>query len=109
MTGISDVLIIGTGFAGSVAAARLVDAGINVTMLERGPWRNTLPVQKANITERSPLPAEGKIGIFLRTIRSGSSPKQITVNKRGLLEIHIDKPVKILASSSVGGCCFSSY
>ena len=33
-----DVVIIGTGFGGSMAALRLANAGLNVLLLERGDW-----------------------------------------------------------------------
>ena len=33
----TEVAIIGSGFGGAVAASRLVDQGVAVVMLERGP------------------------------------------------------------------------
>jgi len=33
-----DVIVIGSGFGGSMAAKPLVDAGMKVLMLERGDW-----------------------------------------------------------------------
>jgi len=101
----ADVIIIGSGFAGSVAAARLVDAGYRVNILERGPWRKTAPVTAAGIPEPVPFPVDGsKPGLTLRSLRFASrGPRQITLNKRGLLEMHIGKGLRTVASSSVGG------
>lgn len=101
----ADVIIIGSGFAGSVAAARLVDAGFKVNILERGPWRKTKPVEEAGITDPVPFPVDGsKPGLTLRSLRLASSgPRQITFNKRGLLEIHLGEGLRTVASSSVGG------
>ena len=100
----ADVIIIGSGFAGSVAAARLVDAGFKVNILERGPWRKTKPVEAAGIIDPVPFPVDGsKPGLTLRSLRLASGPRQITFNKRGLLEIHIGKGLRTVASSSVGG------
>jgi len=33
-----DVIIVGTGFGGSVCAARLAEMGLRVFVLERGRW-----------------------------------------------------------------------
>lgn len=37
----TDVAIIGLGWAGSIIANELTDAGLNVIAIERGPWRDT--------------------------------------------------------------------
>jgi cholesterol oxidase len=101
----ADVIIIGSGFAGSIAAARLVDAGFKVNILERGPWRKTSPVTAAGITDAVPFPVDGsRPGLTIRSLRLASGgPRQITLNKRGLLEFHIGKGLRTVASSSVGG------
>src|SRR6056297_1300253 len=57
MARVHEVLIIGSGFGGSVAAARLAEAGVDVALLERGPWRDTLPVQSMGIPNRIRYPA----------------------------------------------------
>ena len=44
----ADILVIGSGFGGAVAASVLAEAGLNVTLLERGPWRDTVPVRSMN-------------------------------------------------------------
>ena len=100
----TDIIIIGSGFAGSVAAARLVDAGISVRVLERGPWRDTRPVSAAGIKDTVPFPrAGGRPGLTVRNLRMGFGPKQIVLHRRGLLEIHFGKGIRTVTSSSVGG------
>jgi gluconate 2-dehydrogenase alpha chain len=37
----TDVVIIGLGWTGAILAERLTTAGLNVTAIERGPWRDT--------------------------------------------------------------------
>jgi len=44
MTDRIDTLVIGSGFGGAVVAHRLAAAGERVTLLERGPWRDTTPL-----------------------------------------------------------------
>src|SRR6185437_10039831 len=36
-----DVLVVGFGWTGAIAAQELTDAGLNVLALERGTWRDT--------------------------------------------------------------------
>lgn len=86
-----------------MAADRLVRAGLKVRLLERGPWRSTAPVLARRSGNSVPLPVQNRPGLIMRDIRSGGGPREILLNKRGLLEFHLGKGVKTLASSSVGG------
>jgi len=97
-----DIIVIGSGFAGSVAASRFAEKGLQVLVLERGPWRETPEVKAAGITAEK-LPADNKPSLVLRHIRPTVGPKQITLNKRGLLELHVGRGAKTVSSSSVGG------
>ena len=98
----TDIIVIGSGFAGAVAAARFAGQGLQVLLLERGPWRETPAVKAAGITAEK-LPAQNKPSLVLRHIRPPAGPKQITLNKKGMLELHIGHGVKTVSSSSVGG------
>jgi cholesterol oxidase len=44
-----DVVIIGSGFGGSISANRLALAGLKVLVLKRGPGRDSLPVRAMGI------------------------------------------------------------
>ena len=82
----SDIVVIGSGFGGSVVAARLAEAGLGVTLLERGPWRDTVPVRSMGIPQRSPLPRGGQL--FTRLLRGIGSNRlpggRIGLSKHGL-------------------------
>lgn len=100
-----DVVVIGSGFAGTMAAERLVAAGLSVVMLERGPWRDTVPVRSMGIAERTPFP-RGR-GLFIRALRNIHHrwlPKGgVMLNRRGLFEVVVGEGISSACSSSVGG------
>ncbi len=97
-----DVVIIGSGFGGSISANRLALAGLKVLVLERGPWRDSLPVRSMGIKERAPFPYGRKsITHMLRTIQRGR--RRLTLNKSGMYELFSYPGLGVLAVSGVGG------
>ena len=104
----ADVIVIGSGFGGSVAASRLVDAGKAVLLLERGPWRDTLPVREAGITNTRPLPRNGGMTSVIRSLHPPVGPKRgIRLNKSGFLDLWIGQGVKAVCTSGVGEAAIS--
>ena len=100
----AEVIVVGSGFGGSVAASRLVEAGKSVLLLERGPWRDTLPVREAGIANTKPLPRTGGMMSVLRSLHPPFGPKRgIRLNKSGFLEMWIGRGVKAVCTSGVGG------
>ena len=65
----TEILVVGSGFGGAVAASRLVEQGHQVVMLERGPWRNTSAVASMNIRHTAELPRAG----WWQLLRNGLS------------------------------------
>lgn len=105
MTYESEVLIIGSGFGGSVAASRLIEAGFAVTLLERGPWRDTVPVRSMGISDRSPLPQGARLLTHgFRSIRMPLFRKQpLIINRRGFFEAVFGEGLWVFCTSNVGG------
>lgn len=101
----ADVIVIGSGFGGAISAARLAEAKLKVTLLERGPWRDSVPVRSMGIAKRSPFPTGRHL--FTRTVRSlcnSTLPNgKLTLHKQGLYEAYVGKGLNVLCSSSVGG------
>jgi flavin-dependent dehydrogenase len=66
----TDRVVIGSGFGGAVAAARLAESGADVLLLERGPWRETLPVQSMNIRDMAELPYRSWLWLLRNTVKT---------------------------------------
>ena len=99
-----DIIVVGSGFGGAVLASRLVDAGLTVVVLERGPWRDTVAVRAAGIERRKPLPRTGGMMSVLRSLRPPKGPRKgIRLNRYGYLEMWIGDGIKAPCTSNVGG------
>lgn len=101
----TDVIVIGSGFGGSVTAARLAEAGAKVTLLERGPWWDTVPTRSMDINDRTPFP-RGK-QLFTHSLRSIYHPwlpwGRTLLNRKGLFEVYFSKGMEVVCASGVGG------
>ncbi len=99
-----DVIVIGSGFGGSVMAARLTEAGKRVLVLERGPWRDTLPVRAAGIKRRARLPSQNGWWILGRSLRLAWGPKRgLLLNPWGYSELWQGDGIAAPCFSNVGG------
>ena len=100
----AETVVIGSGFGGAIAAKRLADAGRDVLMLERGPWRDTVPNRSVGLDNLAPLPQGRKAFTHgLRSLGSHRLKKFVLLNKKGFIEVFSGKGINIICSSSVGG------
>ena len=99
-----DVIVVGSGFGGSIMAARLAEQGMRVLILERGLWRG----QAASDDPPQPR-REFPRGLgLLRDVRSvriarPGKTRELMLNPRGLFEMHRLGGVNALTVSGVGG------
>lgn len=104
-TTVMPVLVIGSGFGGATAAARLVDAGVEVTLLERGPWRASNAVRDAALDNTAPFPHGRRFLTHL--LRNVSMPfalaRRWRFHRDGLFDLHLDSGLSVVCSSGVGG------
>jgi choline dehydrogenase-like flavoprotein len=100
-----DVVVIGSGFGGSISANRLSLSGLNVLVLERGPWRDSLPVSALGIPERSPFPYRTRFPThIIRSINIGHANAAGSVdrgNPRSVREQLRDRGFRALRSLAV--------
>lgn len=99
------VVIIGSGFAGSVAAARLAGSECQLTLLERGPWRETRPAKQMGVNRRALFPKGWSVlSRFLYRLNAKFLPGGVlTLNSRGVYEVFAGKGLDVICSSQVGG------
>ncbi|WP_241770924.1 hypothetical protein [Atlantibacter hermannii] len=73
-------------------------------MLERGPWRDTVPNRSLGLKNLVPLPQGSKAFTHgLRNVGSHRFKKTFTFNKKGFIEAYAGQGINIICSSGVGG------
>lgn len=101
----ADVLIVGSGFGGSFAADALVQAGVRVMVVERGPWRDTAPLRAYPGLQRHALPRGwGGWARLLREVHAPWLPRRgMRLHRHGLFDVHLQGALSVVCSSGVGG------
>lgn len=100
-----DVIVIGSGFGGSISAARLAQRGLRVLVLERGPWWGPAgDGQPASDRRDFPRGVRG-LRASVRSVRwaRGKGSREIVLNRAGLYEMHAFEHLDVVTGSGVGG------
>lgn len=97
----SEVIVIGTGFGAAVSALRLAQAGIQVTLLERGfAWPTQLRWRK---TFTSDLSTDGRGFWFRNHTKSVTGGDQHTDSFGGVVDVHDFQNMRTYSGACVGG------
>jgi cholesterol oxidase len=96
----SDVVVIGSGFGGAVAALRLAEAGVSVTMLERGSRWPSSP-KRATFTSDA-LP-DGRGFWFRNSFTGVSGIPQFFDSFGGVLDVTSYAGIDVWRGAAVGG------
>jgi cholesterol oxidase len=99
-----DAIVVGSGFGGSVSAARLAERGYRVLLLERGPWWGHAPAASERSARLYPRGLWGvrKLVRGLHLARGGRG-RSLVLSRDGLLELHLFDRLVALTASGVGG------
>ncbi|MCW5828687.1 MAG: GMC family oxidoreductase [Deltaproteobacteria bacterium] len=101
-----DVVVIGSGFGGSITAARLAQRGMRVLILERGPWWGPAGIERSESEHRREFPRTlNGLRKSLRNIRwaRGGRSRELLLNPDGLYEYHGFRHLDVVTGSGVGG------
>lgn len=94
-----DVIVVGTGYGGAVAAHVLASAGLRVGILERGTWWGAFGRHRP-LPETLPQLVRALEGLHLSAFgRSLDLP----LSRRGLLEVHLHGTTLLMNAVAVGG------
>jgi cholesterol oxidase len=94
-----DVIVVGTGYGGAVAAHVLARAGLRVGILERGTWWGAFGGHRS-LPETLPQIVGALEGLHLSGL--GRSVR-IPLSRRGLLEVHLHGTTLLMNAVAVGG------
>lgn len=99
-----DAIVVGSGFGGSVCAARLAQGGLKVLLLERGPWWGPQQLGRGDTARPYPRGVRG-VGRWLRNVRWSrrGTQREWLLRPDGLLEVHCFDQLNALTGSGVGG------